>query len=307
MHWSVRLCSLVSPIVLHEREPVAGYQRQSQGEHQLRKQRIDIKKVHEASTLLVIAAAIFLVGCRAESRTLVRFDAGGGATVEARILLDDEAVAFVGRQGDTPADVAATLARSLGSGSAGYEGASSQIEIGNLTGVAIAFEGLGPSDISAILTENNSILDRVTITVDGQLLRFEAFAEPAGEDDISRLVATAPANIRDIAVMVLILDVPGTVAAHNADRVVGTVLEWDLMPAILDRSAVQPFAEVAVPVGFALSPDVGPAVESFGESELDVGADESTPFWVWVVPSIAGLVAWVVLARRATRDHQGKS
>ncbi|MBT8201206.1 MAG: hypothetical protein KJO36_11890 [Acidimicrobiia bacterium] len=273
----------------------------------MRKQRIDIKKIHAAPTLLLIAAAILLVGCRAESRTLVRFDAEGGATVEARVLLDDESAAFVGRQGDTPADVAATLAQSLGSGSAGYQGTSSRLETGDLTGVVIGFEALGPSDISAILTDSNSVLDRVMVTVEGGVLRFEAFAEPAVEDDTRRLVATAPANIRDIVGMVLVLEVPGTVNAHNADRVAGNVLEWDLLPAILDRRAIEPFAEVTVPAGFALSADVGPVGDTSTPSELDRGVDESTPAWVWVVPAIAGLAAWLVLARRAARQHHGGS
>ncbi len=220
------------------------------------------------------------------------------------MLLDDEAAAFVGRQDDTPLDVAANLAAGLGSGAAGYTGATRQLEVDGLTGVGITFADLGAEDVSAILTDGDSILDVVMIRQTGDVLRFDAVAEPELEDATERLVATAPTNIRDIVGMVLSVEIPGGLIDHNADRVTGSTLEWDLLPAVLDREAVRVFVEVAIPDGFVLlqtgDADSGPGIEP-----SIVGTNETTmAAWVWLVPTAVGLWVWIVLARRAASDQE---
>lgn len=292
----------LGPIVLHERQAVAGDQRQAQSEHQLRKQRIDVKQVHGPRTLLLLAAGILLIACRAESRTIVSIDEAGFGSVEARVLLDDEAAAFVGRQDETPEDVAASLAVNLGSGAAGYQGTSRQISAGGLTGVAIAFDDLGPGDIEAILTEGGSVIDGVQISEEDGVLRFTAVAEPKEDDETRRLVDTAPAHIGDIVGMVLEVRVPGRLLSHNADRETGDGLEWDLLGSVLQAERIEAVVEAAVPPGFQLRAGAGPGSVNSPPAVIPENGSGSTPAWVWILPVVGGLATWLVIAGRSGRS-----
>ena len=288
--------------MLHQRKTVSGNQRESESGHQLRKERLDIEQVHARKLILLalLIAALMLGGCQVESRTVISIDDIGRASVDAQVLLDDEAAAFVGREGETPREVAENLAVSLGSSAAGYQGASRQLESEGsngqaLTGVGVRFGDLGPGDVKNIVTDSGSVVNDISIRRSDGKISFEASALPNADN--RRLVETAPRNIRDLATLVLEVRLPGTIVSHNADRQTADGLEWDLIGAILDGETITANAEVTVPPGFQLSGDLGPTADSEG-SEGDPVEEQGSSSFVWILPLVAGALTWLLLARR---------
>jgi hypothetical protein len=309
---AVSLGHQFAPIVLHESKAVPGYQRQSESSNQLRKERLDIEQIHVQKLILpqklflpqksfliaVLAAGLVLSGCRVESRTIVSWDDTGGGSIDAQVLLDDEAAAFVGRQGDTPRDVAGNLAVSLGSSAAGYNGISRQLEVGSLTGVGVLFEDLGAGDISAIVTDSGSVIQDLSISLRDETLSIEVIALPDPDVDTRRLLETTPRNVRELASLILELNVPGTIVTHNADRRESNRLEWELIGSILDEQPVTARVEALVPPGFVFAADRGPDPTAAG-TQPTTEEEQGASAIVWILPLVAGGVTWLLLARRS--------
>ena len=119
-------------------------------------------------------------------------------------------------------------------------------------------------------------------------------------DHVSFL-SLVPGDLSEILAVVLQIEVPGEVSAHNADRVLDDgVLEWDLLSAITDGDRVDVSVEAAVDPDFRFVDLQG---EPFTEP-VEPADEPSSAWWLTIAPFLlAGAISWIIirLIRRRRR------
>jgi hypothetical protein len=249
------------------------------------------------------ALAVILTGCRAESVTLLRISPDGTATVVSEFAFDEEALAVIGDQNDTPDDVLRALSgyidpSALPIAAAGVE--PEQFTRGDLQGIRVTITGLDPGEVAVQLSSGDSIIDDITLAVGDGRLAMAGHTREIADFDRARLLSLVPGNLPDLLAVVLQVEVPGTVTAHNADRVLdGGVLQWDLLPAITDGEEVLVAVEATVDPGFQFVD-----LEGRPFSDQAAGTEDPSPtaWWVAVVPFLlAGAISWFIISRLRRR------
>jgi hypothetical protein len=118
----------------------------------------------------------------------------------------------------------------------------------------------------------------------------------------ARLLSLVPGDLSQILSVVLQIEVPGTVADHNADRILADgALEWDLLPAITEGEGVVVSVEASVDPDFRFVDLEGEPFDQPASSEEEPA---STAWWVVVLPFVlAAAIAWMIirLLRRRKR------
>jgi len=251
------------------------------------------------------ALALILAGCRAESVTRLRISPEGTATVISEFAFDEEALAIIGDQNDTPEDVLRALSEfidpsALPIAAAGVE--PERFRRGDLQGIRVTIPGLDPGEVAVQLSSGDSIIDDITLSVTDGRLAMAGRTRDVADFDRARLLSLVPGNLPDLLAVVLQIEVPGTVTGHNADRILdGGILEWDLLPAITDGDDIFVSVEATVEPGFQF---VDLAGQPFGDPAAEAADPSPTAWWVAVVPFLlAGSVSWLIISRLRRRHR----
>ncbi len=251
-------------------------------------------------TLLVVIglAALFLGACRAESATRIRIDPDGKTTVISEIAFDDRALEVIGNQGEDPREVLRSLSEFIDPSALPVAGADSvveQFEREDLRGVRVTVEGLDPTQVTERVASGQSILDFVTVEVESEVLLVAGRTREIPGFERRAFTALAGGDIAEVLDLVLQIEVPGTITDHNAELVRdGSLLEWDLLPALTRGERVNVFVEAAVDPDFEFVDLEG---EPFDEPPL---VEEDSGFSIWpVLLAIAvAVLASVLIIRR---------
>lgn len=257
-------------------------------------------------TILTLALLAFLLGaCRAESITRLRIAPEGTATIISEFAFDEEALAIIGDLDDTPEEVLRALSEFIDP-SALPVGASrvepEQFVRGDLQGIRVTIPGLDPDEVAAQLSAGDSIIDDIALSLSDGTLRMAGRTRDVSDFERARLLSLVPGDLSEILSVLLQIEVPGEVSAHNAGRVLSDgLLEWDLLSAIIDGERVDVSVEAAVDPDFRFVDLEG---EPFQEPEVPAEESSSTPWWVIVAPFLlAGAISWIIirLLRRRKR------
>ena len=255
--------------------------------------------------LLLAAMTLVLTACRGESVTRLQISPEGTATLISEFAFNEEALAIIGDLDDTPSEVLAALSSYIdpsalpGAVAAGVE--PEEFSRGDLQGIRVTIPGLDPAEVARQLSGGNSIIEDITLSLADETLVMSGRTRSVPDFERARLLSLVPGDLSEILGLVLQIEVPGTAVAHNADRVLdGGLLEWDLLPAVLDGEEVVVSVEAQVEPGFQFTGLDGtpfPAPEPPPESE-------GTSWWVAVVPfALAGAVSWFVITRLRRRNR----
>jgi hypothetical protein len=242
--------------------------------------------------LLLAVAALVLASCRGESITRVRISPDGTAILISEFAFDEEALGFIGELDDTPTEVLQALAQYIDPSALPVAAADVEPEHfarGDLQGIRVTIEGLDPVEVAAQLSDGNSIIEDIDLSLDGTTLRLAGRTRPVSDFERARLLSLVSGDLSEILGLVL----------QIADRVLeGGLLEWDLLSAILDGEDVFVTVEAQVEPGFQF---VGLDGTPFPPPEPQPEAG-GTSWWVAVVPFVlAGAVSWFVISRLRRR------
>lgn len=253
--------------------------------------------------ILLATLALVLTACRSESVTLLRISPEGTATVISEFAFDDEALAIIGDLDDTPEEVLRALSEYIDPAALPVAAPAvepEQFQRGDFQGIRVTIPGLDPHEVATELASGDSIIDDVVLTLDEGSLLMEGRTREVSDFERARLLSLVPGDLSQILSLVLQVEVPGSVSAHNADRVLADgVLEWDLLPAIIEGEDVVVTVEAEVDPGFQF-------VDLEGEpfTPADAPADESTAWWVAVLPFLlAGVISWLIISRLRKRNR----
>ncbi len=257
------------------------------------------------SLLVLSAVALILTSCRGESITRLRIAPEGTATLVSEFAFDEEALAIIGDLDDTPSEVLQALSSYIdpsaipGAADAGVE--PEQFSRGDLQGIRVTIPGLDPAEVANQLSSGSSIVEEITLSLADDTLMMGGRTRSVPEFERARLLSLVPGDLSEILGLVLQIEVPGTAVSHNADRVLEAgLLEWDLLPAVLDGVDVLISVEAQVEPGFQFVgldgtpfPMPEPPAESGG-----------TAWWVAIVPfALAGGISWFVISRLRRRNR----
>ncbi|MGI9648952.1 MAG: hypothetical protein ACR2OI_10565 [Acidimicrobiia bacterium] len=253
--------------------------------------------------ILLAALTLLVTACRGESVTRLRISPEGTATVISEFAFDDEALAIIGDLDDTPEEVLRALSEfidpeALPVAAVGVE--PEQFQRGGLHGIRVTIPGLDPHEVATELASGDSILDDVVLTLEDGILLMEGRTRDVPDFERARLLSLVPGDLSQILSLVLQVEVPGSVSVHNADRVLADgVLEWDLLPAIIDGEDVFVAVEAEVEPGFQF-------VDLEGQPFLPTEAaptDDGNAWWVAVLPFLlAGAMSWLIISRLRKRS-----
>lgn len=254
--------------------------------------------------ILLAVLALLLAACRGESVTRLRISPEGTATVISEFAFDDEALAIIGDLDDTPEEVLRALSEfidpeALPVAAAGVE--PEQFQRGDLQGIRVTIPGLDPGEVATELASGDSIIEDVVLTLDDGTLVMEGRTRDVADFERARLLSLVPGDLSNVLSLVLQVEVPGSVGAHNADRVVADgVLEWDLLPAIIDGEDVFVTVEASVEPGFQFVDLDG---RPFPQLET-APQEEGTAWWVAILPFLlAGAISWLIISRLRRRNR----
>lgn len=250
--------------------------------------------------ILIAVATLALAACRGESITRVRIAPDGTATLVSEFAFDEEALAIIGDLDDTPSEVLAALAQYIDPSALPIAAADvepEQFTRGDLQGIRVTIEGLDPVEIAGQVSSGNSIIEDLDLSLTGETLVMAGRTRPVSDFERARLLSLVPGDLSEILGLILQIEVPGTAVAHNADRELGPgLLEWDLLPAILDGENVFVSVEARVDPGFQFAGLEGTPLSQPGD---EAGG---TSWWVAVVPFVlAGAASWIVIRRLRRR------
>jgi len=257
-------------------------------------------------TLAVVLAVLTLVltACRGESVTRLRISPEGTATVISEFAFDDEALAIIGDLDDTPEEVLRTLSEfidpeALPVAADGVE--PEQFQRGDLQGIRVTIPGLDPGEVATELASGDSIIEDVVLSLDDGILVMEGRTRDVPDFERARLLSLVPGDLSQILSLVLQVELPGSVSAHNADRVlVDGVLEWDLLPAIIAGEDVFVTVEAEVEPGFEFVDLEG---QPFAPANA-APAEDGSAWWVAVIPFLmAGAISWLIISRLRKRHR----
>jgi hypothetical protein len=255
-------------------------------------------------SIFLATVALLTTACRGESVTLLRISPEGTATVISEFAFDDEALAIIGDLDDTPEEVLRALSEyidpeALPVAAAGVE--PERFRRGDLHGIRVTIPGLDPHEVATELASGDSIIDDVVLTLDEGSLLMEGHTREVSDFERARLLSLVPGDLSRILSLVLQVEVPGSVTAHNADRVLtGGVLEWDLLTAIIEGEDVFVTVEAEVDPGFQFVDLEG---EPFAPAET-APTEDGTAWWVAVLPFLlAGGISWLIINRLRRRSR----
>lgn len=250
-------------------------------------------------TLVILGAlALLLTACRAESATRLRISAEGTATVISEFAFDEEALAIIGDLDDTPEDVLRALSEfidpsALPVAASGVE--PEQFSRGDLQGIRVTIPGLNPAEVATQLSAGDSIIDDISLTLTDGTLVLSGRTRDVPDFDRARLLSLVPGDLDDVLALLLQIEVPGSVTRHNADRLTGSILEWDLLPAIIDGESVVIDVEAQVDPGFQFVDLEGRPFAVQPEAESPGGG---VSWWAAVLPfGLAALASWLIIRR----------
>lgn len=254
--------------------------------------------------LVVSALAFVLTACRAESVTRVRIDPSGTTTVISEIAFDDEALAVIGNRGEDPEDVLRALSEIIDPSALPVAGEGSdveQFERGDLKGVRVTVEGLDPTQVTERVASGRSILDFVTIGVEDGVLLVAGRTRDIPAIERETFSTLAGGDISSVLDLVLQVEVPGTVTDHNADRIVdGSLLEWDLLPALTQGKRINVFVEATVDPDFQF---IDLAGKPFAETP-PIESEPGISLWPVVLAiAVAVLVSVLIIRRMQARSR----
>ena len=234
----------------------------------------------------------------------MRISPEGTATVISEFAFDEEALAIIGDLDDTPEEVLRALSEyidpeALPVAAAGVEPEQFQRE--DLHGIRVTIPGLDPNEVATELASGDSIIDDVVLTLDDGMLLMEGRTRNVPDFERARLLALVPGDLSQVLSLVLQVEVPGSVSAHNADRVLAEgVLEWDLLPAIIEGEDVFVTVEAEVEPGFQF-------VDLEGRPFTPADAattEDGTAWWVAVLPFLlAAAISWLIIGRLRKRNR----
>jgi hypothetical protein len=248
---------------------------------------------------------LVLTACRGESVTILRISPEGTATIISEFAFDDEALAIIGNLDDTPEDVLRALSEFLDASAlpvpaAGVE--PEQFRRGDLQGIRVTIPGLDPAEVAAELSSGDSIIENIVLSLVDETLVMSGRTRDVPDFERARLLSLVPGDLSEIIAVLLQVEIPGSVREHNADRVLdGGVLEWNLLPAIIDGTSVEVSVEAEVEPGFQF---VDRAGEPFTPPPAEDPGATSTAWWVAVVPFLlAGGISLIIITRLRRRTR----
>ncbi len=229
---------------------------------------VDRRAFRPGPSVLLVLVLVLVAGCRLDIETEISVRPDGSGTAAVALLFDPSLAAELDRLGvDSAGDIVAAAGRAPGWGAREQRGSDGSLAVTLHRGVddpgelQEAFRALA----SGLRDEDPALLVDLDVTVgdDGEVeLRGDAGLRPP---------ATVGARIdgdpvgpsgQDLAALVgrtvfprLVVTLPGPVRAHDADRVDGRRLEWDLpvgetrtVTARSDAPSDVPAIEIAIVV-----------------------------------------------------------